>query len=201
MWRSVDKSTYRILDALLERVVHQRKPSVLTVNDAATLLSARGNSSVFAIAQVADMCRKVASCGDHVTYVINRNINFTNACTKVIAPSPPRPPPTHSNLSSTTPSKRYLCSHIVQGMWFLRFLSHWYWWRSLFPSPSRDHQASHGSIVVRCHRNLCTSWSSSEHESRPICYGSQRNQNSFTTHSSACFFSWRSVIRSQTSIM
>ena len=83
MWRTLDKSIYRILDATLERVVNQRKPSVLSVTEAATLLSERGHTSVSAIAQVADMCRQVAPCGDHVTYVINRNINFTNACTKV----------------------------------------------------------------------------------------------------------------------
>jgi FO synthase subunit 2 len=28
----------------------------------------------------ANVCREVAPCGEHVTYVINRNINFTNAC-------------------------------------------------------------------------------------------------------------------------
>ena len=105
MFRNLDKSIYRILDATVERIVHQRKPSNMTVQEAATLLSVRGSSSVFAIAQVADMCRQVAHCGDNVTYgkfflyifldiptitkhlfpfklVINRNINFSNACTK-----------------------------------------------------------------------------------------------------------------------
>ena len=82
MFRNLDKSIYRILDATVERIVQQRKPSNMTVQEAATLLSVRGSSSVFAIAQVADMCRQVAPCGDNVSYVINRNLNWSNSCTK-----------------------------------------------------------------------------------------------------------------------
>src|SRR3546814_2544379 len=44
-----------------------------------TLFSARG-AEVPAIAQVADELRR-ASVGDTVTYVRNRNINYTNVCT------------------------------------------------------------------------------------------------------------------------
>ncbi len=54
--------------------------SAISVGDATTLLQATG-PAVFAIAGVADELRRRA-VGDVVTYVVNRNINFTNVCIK-----------------------------------------------------------------------------------------------------------------------
>ena len=47
--------------------------------DVEVLLSARG-ASAHAVVQQADELRR-AVCGDRVTYVVNRNINYTNVCT------------------------------------------------------------------------------------------------------------------------
>ena len=49
------------------------------VDELATLFSARGRE-VAAVADAADELRRQA-CGDVVTFVINRNINYTNICT------------------------------------------------------------------------------------------------------------------------
>lgn len=72
----------RILCTTLEDTVSKKVPSKLTIQDATTLLSARESESVNAISLAANICRQVAPCGEHVTYVVNRNINFTNACVK-----------------------------------------------------------------------------------------------------------------------
>jgi FO synthase len=60
---------------ILERSLEGRPPSV---NEIEALFCARGEE-VDAIARVADTLRSRA-CGDQVTYVINRNINYTNQC-------------------------------------------------------------------------------------------------------------------------
>lgn len=49
------------------------------VDDVEVLLLARGQSAQ-AVVQCADELRR-SVCGDHVTYVVNRNINYTNVCT------------------------------------------------------------------------------------------------------------------------
>ena len=52
----------------------------VTVDEAAQLFDASG-SDLLVIAAVADQLRR-NSVGDRVTYVVNRNINFTNVCVK-----------------------------------------------------------------------------------------------------------------------
>ena len=49
-------------------------------NDLRTLFQARG-SDILQIAQVADIIRE-RQVGEAITYVVNRNINFTNVCTR-----------------------------------------------------------------------------------------------------------------------
>jgi FO synthase subunit 2 len=63
--------------AILERCLHGGR---LSVEDAVTLCSARG-ADLHALALVADQMRR-EQCGDVVTYVVNRNVNFTNLCVK-----------------------------------------------------------------------------------------------------------------------
>ena len=78
--KRIPKHVYSILDKLLDRVLVKQLSSDLSVADAAILLSAKESPSVNAIAAAADACRAVAPCKDNVSYVVNRNINFTNAC-------------------------------------------------------------------------------------------------------------------------
>jgi FO synthase subunit 2 len=52
----------------------------VTIDDAVILCAARG-PSLHALVAVADHLRR-AQVGDHVGYVINRNVNFTNVCVK-----------------------------------------------------------------------------------------------------------------------
>ena len=61
--------------AILDRSIGGTPPSV---PETATLLSARGDD-VDAIAAVADVLRR-ERVGETVTYVVNRNINYTNVC-------------------------------------------------------------------------------------------------------------------------
>jgi 5-amino-6-(D-ribitylamino)uracil---L-tyrosine 4-hydroxyphenyl transferase len=78
--KRIPKHVYSILDKLLDRVLVKQLSSDLSAADAAILLSAKESPSVNAIAAAADACRAVAPCKDIVSYVVNRNINFTNAC-------------------------------------------------------------------------------------------------------------------------
>ena len=78
--KRIPKNVYSILDKLLDRVIVKQLSSDLSIGDAATLLCAKDSPSVNAIAAAADACRAVAPCKDNVSYVVNRNINFTNAC-------------------------------------------------------------------------------------------------------------------------
>ena len=78
--KNVPKNVHQILSKTLDRIVANKLPSNLSVEDATTLLSATDARSAEAIALAADACRSNAPCGDRVSYVVNRNINFTNAC-------------------------------------------------------------------------------------------------------------------------
>jgi FO synthase subunit 2 len=69
----IDKTVARILDRALEG--HD-----ITVDEAVTLFETSG-PSLTATIQTADELRR-RTVGDVVTYVINRNINFTNVCIK-----------------------------------------------------------------------------------------------------------------------
>ena len=72
---AVASPTGRIAEILLGSELGQE----LGVDEIAALFSARG-SDVIAIANAADHLRKQVN-GDTVTYVANRNINYTNVCT------------------------------------------------------------------------------------------------------------------------
>ncbi len=63
--------------AILERSLEGRE---LSVEDGASLSAARGRD-LQALGMVADELRR-QQVGDRVTYVVNRNINFTNVCIK-----------------------------------------------------------------------------------------------------------------------
>jgi FO synthase len=54
-------------------------PSGLSTEHAVTLMTAEEGPALDAVIQLADQLRKEA-VGDDVTYVVNRNINFTNIC-------------------------------------------------------------------------------------------------------------------------
>jgi len=70
---SIDREVARILDKALQG-------EDISVDEATTLFEARG-PELNAIVLAADDLRR-RSMGDVVTYVINRNINFTNVCIK-----------------------------------------------------------------------------------------------------------------------
>nr|WP_253885485.1 bifunctional FO biosynthesis protein CofGH [Actinokineospora diospyrosa] len=94
-------SVYGDWDSLREQVVHaqrlvggggavrpefatalrhaERDPAGLSDSDALVLLSAGPGAEIEALAAFADALRKEA-VGDEVTYVVTRNINFTNVC-------------------------------------------------------------------------------------------------------------------------
>ena len=75
---------------MLERLFSDSSPEVVGVLDAAlegrevtreeaaTLLRAEG-TDLYALMQAADVARR-EDCGDDVTFVVNRNMNFTNVC-------------------------------------------------------------------------------------------------------------------------
>ena len=73
----IPDGTSREISAILDRALDQQ---LLSVDDAAALLTATGRDFV-ATCLVADELRRRA-VGDVVTYVVNRNINFTNVCIK-----------------------------------------------------------------------------------------------------------------------
>ncbi|MFO0759216.1 MAG: 5-amino-6-(D-ribitylamino)uracil--L-tyrosine 4-hydroxyphenyl transferase CofH [Byssovorax sp.] len=73
LFSSLDRDIWRILDASLEG--HE-----LSVPDALRLSTVTGRE-LSALCLVADELRR-AQAGDTVTYVVNRNINFTNVCNK-----------------------------------------------------------------------------------------------------------------------
>lgn len=57
----------------------EREPSALSDSDSLTLLDAQAGAEIEALAKFADSVRADA-VGDTVTYVVTRNINFTNVC-------------------------------------------------------------------------------------------------------------------------
>lgn len=65
------------VDSVLDRAVAGRE---LTVDEAAQLFSAEGESLDRLLAAADDLRRR--RVGDRVTYVVNRNVNFTNVCVK-----------------------------------------------------------------------------------------------------------------------
>lgn len=80
------------LERSLDRILSETTPSIgeildralseteITTDEAAQLFAASG-TDLFAITAAADYLRK-KTVGDVVTYVVNRNINFTNVCVK-----------------------------------------------------------------------------------------------------------------------
>jgi 5-amino-6-(D-ribitylamino)uracil---L-tyrosine 4-hydroxyphenyl transferase len=69
-------NTTETIEAILERAADNTD---LSVNDAIFLLKQKDPESLSKIRQTADWLRQ-KQAGDTVTYVINRNINFTNIC-------------------------------------------------------------------------------------------------------------------------
>lgn len=69
-------NTTETIEAILERAADKTD---LSVNDAIFLLKQQDPESLSKIRQTADWLRQ-KQAGDTVTYVINRNINFTNIC-------------------------------------------------------------------------------------------------------------------------
>ncbi|WP_106848839.1 bifunctional FO biosynthesis protein CofGH [Blastococcus sp. Marseille-P5729] len=57
----------------------EAKQAAISDNDAAVLFDAQDGAEVAALAALADSLRAEA-VGEHITYVVNRNINFTNVC-------------------------------------------------------------------------------------------------------------------------
>jgi 7,8-didemethyl-8-hydroxy-5-deazariboflavin synthase CofH subunit len=88
----VQTTTFPALETTLERALGLCQPALarsidralsghdLTVEEAAALFEARGRD-LQALALAADELRR-QQVGDIVTYVVNRNINFTNVCVK-----------------------------------------------------------------------------------------------------------------------
>src|SRR5207253_10898020 len=74
LFSEIDPDVARILDRALAG-------EDISVEDGTTLLEAEGSPNVNAIALAADDLRR-RTVGDVVTYIINRNINFTNVCIK-----------------------------------------------------------------------------------------------------------------------
>jgi FO synthase len=74
-WAGSPGTVRPVLAAVLERSLQGERPSVEEVE---ALLGARGGE-VEAVAEVADELRRRANA-DRVTYVVNRNINYTNRC-------------------------------------------------------------------------------------------------------------------------
>jgi FO synthase len=77
-WKDVAPRASAGVRAALERVLETLDGSVLGASDAAALGNASGDD-LLALLVAADSVRK-SLVGDTVTYVVNRNINFTNVC-------------------------------------------------------------------------------------------------------------------------
>ena len=74
LFSEIDPDVARILDRALAG-------EDISVEDGTTLLEAEGSANVNALVLAADDLRR-RTVGDVVTYIINRNINFTNVCIK-----------------------------------------------------------------------------------------------------------------------
>ncbi|MCS7142142.1 MAG: 5-amino-6-(D-ribitylamino)uracil--L-tyrosine 4-hydroxyphenyl transferase CofH [Candidatus Nitrosocaldus sp.] len=89
----IDRSIGGAIDSSLDRMLHSIDPVIagilnraidgkdIEVEEACELFECSGRDEVDAMVMVADMLRRTR-VGDHVTYVVNRNINFTNVCIK-----------------------------------------------------------------------------------------------------------------------
>jgi FO synthase len=70
----------RNVSAAVHSILHQAEHGdTLSVAQISRLFDARGDE-YFAVCQAADRMRE-SICGDQVSYVVNRNINYTNLCT------------------------------------------------------------------------------------------------------------------------
>lgn len=75
----LSSSSSRVGRTRLRRILDRASAGeTLSESDIATLFSARG-TDFYAVCEAADSLR-AETCGDRVTYVVNRNINYTNIC-------------------------------------------------------------------------------------------------------------------------
>jgi FO synthase len=75
----LSSSSSRVGRTRLRRILDRASAGeTLSEPDIATLFSARG-TDFYAVCEAADSLR-AETCGDRVTYVVNRNINYTNIC-------------------------------------------------------------------------------------------------------------------------
>ncbi len=77
-WRDVERRCAPAVRAALEAVLSARDGGALSREQALRLARAEGDDLV-ALCTAANELRRTL-CGDVVTYVVNRNINFTNVC-------------------------------------------------------------------------------------------------------------------------
>jgi FO synthase subunit 2 len=79
--KSIFEGMLKNIDPVVAHILNEALDSKdISVKQAVELFDSRG-PEINAISMVADMLRK-CSVGDLVTYVVNRNINFTNVCIK-----------------------------------------------------------------------------------------------------------------------
>jgi FO synthase subunit 2 len=78
--RSLDRILSEVTPSIGEILDRALSETEITTDEAAQLFDASG-TDLFAITAAADYLRK-KTVGDVVTYVVNRNINFTNVCVK-----------------------------------------------------------------------------------------------------------------------
>ncbi|MGI0033790.1 MAG: 5-amino-6-(D-ribitylamino)uracil--L-tyrosine 4-hydroxyphenyl transferase CofH, partial [Nitrososphaeraceae archaeon] len=75
------ESVMKEIDPVISDILNQSLDSKnISIKQAVELFNSKGTEMIMT-AMVADMIRK-KNVGDKVTYVINRNINFTNVCIK-----------------------------------------------------------------------------------------------------------------------
>jgi 7,8-didemethyl-8-hydroxy-5-deazariboflavin synthase CofH subunit len=77
-WADVGTGASKAIRGALEAVLASRDGGTLSREECVLLAKAEG-ADLLALAVAADELRR-AICGDIVTYVVNRNINFTNVC-------------------------------------------------------------------------------------------------------------------------
>ena len=77
-WEEIAPRLSSIVRAALERVLDSQDGSTIEASEAAALARASGDDLLGLL--VAADCLRKALVGDVVTYVVNRNINFTNVC-------------------------------------------------------------------------------------------------------------------------
>ena len=77
-WEDIAPRLSTTVGCALERVLQSRNGSTLAPSEATTLAGASGDDLLGLL--VAADCLRESLVGDVVTYVVNRNINFTNVC-------------------------------------------------------------------------------------------------------------------------